>query len=134
MWIFGELFTISPGAQFVQRFQEQIFDSISSWSGAIGTVVGIACVALKGTDPVDDICRVLALPGNVVEIYNQLDAMGNTAYWGFDEADLCGAVVAQWEEENAADEDDEEDDDDENGSPSWPDAPPEDDEPAGDGE
>lgn len=129
MWIWGEIFNIIPGAQFVQQLQGQIFDSISSWTGIIGTVVGLVCNILGGTgQPLDEVCRIITMPSRVVEIVQQIEGMIDPAYWGFDEADLCTGVIEQWEEENA-----ESDDDDENGSPSSPDAPPTDDEPPGDG-
>lgn len=127
MWIWGELFNIIPGAQFVQQYQQQIFDSISSWSGIIGLVVGLTCTLLKSNQPIDTICRVITMPSRIVEIYQQVEAMFDTSYWGFDEADLCGAVISQWNEENA--ESDEDDDSGENRPTSSPSAPSSDGEP-----
>ncbi len=115
MFVWGEVFNVIPGAQFVQQLQGQIFDSISSWSGLVGTAVGLVCTIFAATDPIDDICRVISLPGRVVEIYQDVEAMVDTSYWGFDEADLCTAVIEQWNEENAEDEGDEEGDGEDSG-------------------
>jgi len=133
VWVWGEVFNIIPGAKFIEQFQQQIFDSISSWSGIIGTVVGLVCTIFTSNAPIDTLCRVATMPSRVVEIYQDAEAMFDTSYWGFGEADLCTAVLDQWKEENAQAEDEGDDEEsDENRPTQSPSGPTEGGEEGGD--